>query len=154
VGSRAIDSIGRPTASKGELHMDVRLANCRLCAVIPCRATRVQVTVQMDWHNAFYTLPRDQNLAAVEQRCPALLPIVGIWQAQLPPRPLIPRGRGLIVERNRATPSDRCKGHLQRSQQWTWHMYSRRPRQSMPSCKAPQHPPCKPSPPSPPLQLP
>jgi hypothetical protein len=33
------------------------------------------VTVQVDWQNAFHTLCRDHMLVAVEQRCPALLPI-------------------------------------------------------------------------------
>jgi hypothetical protein len=34
------------------------------------------VTLQVDWHNAFNTMRRDRMLAAVERRCPALLPMV------------------------------------------------------------------------------
>jgi hypothetical protein len=34
------------------------------------------VTLQVDWQNAFNTLRRGNMLVAVEQRCPALLPMV------------------------------------------------------------------------------
>jgi hypothetical protein len=34
------------------------------------------ITMQVDWQNAFNTVPRDRMLAAVAQRCPALLPMV------------------------------------------------------------------------------
>jgi hypothetical protein len=38
-------------------------------------AAPASVTVQVDWQNAFSTLRRDKMLAAVHQRCPALLPM-------------------------------------------------------------------------------
>jgi hypothetical protein len=38
-------------------------------------AAPASVTVQVDWQNAFNTLRRDKMLAAVQQRCPALLPL-------------------------------------------------------------------------------
>jgi hypothetical protein len=34
------------------------------------------ITVQVDWQNPFNTVRRDCMLAAVAQRCPALLPVV------------------------------------------------------------------------------
>jgi hypothetical protein len=41
-------------------------------------AAPASVTVQVDWQNAFNTLRRDKMLAAVQQRCPALLPLA-MW---------------------------------------------------------------------------
>jgi hypothetical protein len=34
--------------------------------------------LQVDWQNAFNTMRRNKIFAAVEQRCPSLLPLV-VW---------------------------------------------------------------------------
>jgi hypothetical protein len=48
-------------------------------------ADPTSVTVQVDWQNAFNSLRRDKMLAAVEQRCPALLPMVAWAYSQHSP---------------------------------------------------------------------
>jgi hypothetical protein len=54
------------------------------------------VTVQVDWQNAFNTLRRDNMLAAVEQRCPAMLPMV-VWAYGRHSHLLVHQSSGAVV---------------------------------------------------------
>ena len=57
------------------------------------------VTVQIDWQNAFNTLRRDRMLAAVEQRCPALLPMVA-WAYSRHGRLLVQGSDEVVLSRS------------------------------------------------------
>jgi hypothetical protein len=54
------------------------------------------ITVQIDWQNAFNTLRRDRMLAAVEERCQALLPMVA-WAYKQPSRLLVHQAPGVVI---------------------------------------------------------
>jgi hypothetical protein len=54
------------------------------------------ITVQVDWQNAFNTLRRDCMLAAVEQRCPALLPMAA-WAYGRHSHLLVHQSPGTVV---------------------------------------------------------
>jgi hypothetical protein len=54
------------------------------------------ITVQIDWQNAFDTLSRDRMLAAVEERCPALLPMVA-WAYKQPSRLPVHKAPGVVI---------------------------------------------------------
>jgi hypothetical protein len=53
------------------------------------------VTVQVDWRNAFNTVRRDRMLAAVAERCPALLPMVA-WAYGRHSRLLVQRSDAVV----------------------------------------------------------
>jgi hypothetical protein len=57
------------------------------------------VTVQVDWQNAFNTLRRDRMLAAVQQRCPALLPMVA-WTYGGHSRLLLERAEAVVLSQS------------------------------------------------------
>jgi hypothetical protein len=54
------------------------------------------ITVQTDWQNAFNTLRRDRMLAAVEERCQALLPMVA-WAYKQPSRLRVHQVPGVVI---------------------------------------------------------
>jgi hypothetical protein len=57
------------------------------------------VTVQVDWHNAFNILRRDRMLAAVQQHCPALLPMVA-WAYGRHSRVLLERAEAVVLSQS------------------------------------------------------
>jgi hypothetical protein len=84
------------------------------------------ITVQVDWQNAFNFLRRDKMLAAVEQRCSALLPMV-VCAYGRHNYLLVHQFPGAVVSsQSRVQQGDLlgcclpslCKGHSRRSQKW------------------------------------
>jgi hypothetical protein len=74
-----------------------QIAGHALCAGIA--ADLGCVTVQVDWQNAFNTLRRDRMLAAVQQRCPAVLPMVA-WAYRRHSRLLLERAEAVVLSQS------------------------------------------------------